>query len=196
MPHWEQTVGGKFTYLWVTLFVLSLFCLACSSGPAPKEPGNPVSETTGVTVSTEAAPEPPTVETPNPPVDSRLTTTERATVPEEPTAAPADTPVPARTTPPDEPPAEPVLLLPNVADTVERVRPAVVSVLAEVVSIGAFGRQTRPGTGTGVIITNDGLVLTNNHVGEGAQEVIITLDDGTLLDAELVGPTGCPTWRF
>ena len=187
MPHWEQTVGGKFTYLWVTLFVLSLFCLACSGAAAPGEPRNPVAETTGATASTEAASEPPTVETPNPPVDSRLTTTERETVPEEPTAAPADTPVPARTTPPDEPPAEPVLYLPNVADTVERVRPAVVSVLAEVVSIGAFGHQTRPATGTGVIITKDGLVLTNNHVVEGAQEVIITLDDGTLLDAELVG---------
>ena len=187
MPHLEQMVWGKFTLLWVMVVALSLFCLACSGGAAPGEPETLAAENSSVAVSTQEAPDPPTLETPNPPVVSRLPTTGREAVPEEPTAAPADTPEPVQTTPPGEPPLEPVLQLPNVADTVERVRPAVVSVLAEVVNIGAFGRQTRPSTGTGVIITKDGFVLTNNHVVEGAQEVIITLDDGTLLDAELVG---------
>ena len=191
MPHWEQMVGGRFTLLWAALVALSLFCFACSGGAAPDEPENQplnlVAETQSVPVSTRETPEPPTLETPDPPVNSRLPTTERDAVPREQTAAPADTPEPVQTTPPGEPPVMPVLQLPNVADTVERARPAVVSVLAEVVSIGAFGRQTRPSTGTGVVISKDGFVLTNNHVVEGAQEVIVTLDDGTLLDAELVG---------
>ena len=187
MPHWEQMVGGKFTPLWVTVVALSLFCLACSGGAAPDEPENLIAETPSVAVSTQETPEALAVETPNPPVDSRLPTTEREAVPEEPTAALADTPEPVQTTRTGELPIEPVLQLPNVADTVERARPAVVSVLAEAVSIGAFGRQIRPSTGTGVVISKDGFVLTNNHVVEGAQEVIVTLDDGTLLDAELVG---------
>ena len=187
MPHWEQMVGGKFTPLWVTVVAISLFCLACSGGAAPDEPENLIAETPSVAVSTQETPEALAVETPNPPVDSRLPTTEREAVPEEPTAALADTPEPVQTTRTGELPIEPVLQLPNVADTVERARPAVVSVLAEAVSIGAFGRQIRPSTGTGVVISKDGFVLTNNHVVEGAQEVIVTLDDGTLLDAELVG---------
>jgi len=35
--------------------------------------------------------------------------------------------------------------------------------------------------GSGVIISKDGYVLTNNHVVEGAKEVIITLADGGCL---------------
>lgn len=100
-----------------------------------------------------------------------------------PTTAPRVTPIAV----PAEPVAEVMLQLPNVADTVERVRPAVVSVLAEVVNPGVFGRQTGASSGTGVISTREGLVLTNNHVIEGAATVTITLDDGRPLDAEIVG---------
>lgn len=43
------------------------------------------------------------------------------------------------------------------------------------------------GAGSGVIISDDGYILTNNHVVEGAKEVVVTLDDGREIEAEIVG---------
>ena len=81
-----------------------------------------------------------------------------------------------------------MLQLPNIADTVERVRPAVVSIVARTVSLDRFGRQsTRFGSGTGVIFDESGLVLTNNHVIEGGVEITVTQDDGTQVEAEIIG---------
>ena len=42
-------------------------------------------------------------------------------------------------------------------------------------------------TGSGVIISEDGYVVTNNHVINDASKIIITLNDGRALEAELVG---------
>ena len=81
-----------------------------------------------------------------------------------------------------------LMVVPNVADVVERVRPAVVSVLVEVVERDFFGAtRTRFGSGTGVIITSDGYVITNNHVIEGANKITVTLDDSSQVEAKLVG---------
>ncbi|MEE3166341.1 MAG: trypsin-like peptidase domain-containing protein, partial [Chloroflexota bacterium] len=81
-----------------------------------------------------------------------------------------------------------MLQLPNIADTVERVRPAVVSIVARTVSRDRFGRQsTGFGKGTGVIFDESGLVLTNNHVIEGGVEIIVTQDDGTQVQAQIIG---------
>ena len=44
--------------------------------------------------------------------------------------------------------------------------------------------------GTGVILTEDGLVLTNAHVIEGCDEVTVKLADNTEYDAALVGADG------
>jgi serine protease Do len=43
------------------------------------------------------------------------------------------------------------------------------------------------GVGSGVIVTQDGYILTNNHVVENADKVHITMDDGREFDAKVVG---------
>ena len=41
--------------------------------------------------------------------------------------------------------------------------------------------------GSGVIMSADGVVLTNNHVVEGATKIIVTLSDGRTYEAKVVG---------
>lgn len=43
------------------------------------------------------------------------------------------------------------------------------------------------GLGSGVIIRADGYIVTNNHVVEGADELLVVLHDGTTYEAEVVG---------
>ncbi len=44
-----------------------------------------------------------------------------------------------------------------------------------------------PGVGSGAIISSDGYILTNDHVAGNADEIIVTMTDGTEYDAKLVG---------
>jgi Do/DeqQ family serine protease len=44
-----------------------------------------------------------------------------------------------------------------------------------------------PGYGSGVILTSDGYIVTNNHVIDGSQEVVVTLNDRREFDAEIIG---------
>jgi serine protease Do len=46
---------------------------------------------------------------------------------------------------------------------------------------------TEHGVGSGVIVTKDGYILTNNHVVDGASELKITLNDGQVYKAKVVG---------
>ncbi len=53
-----------------------------------------------------------------------------------------------------------------------------------------FGRsqqRAQIGTGSGVIISSDGYIITNNHVIEGAQSIEITTNDNKTYTAELIG---------
>jgi len=43
------------------------------------------------------------------------------------------------------------------------------------------------GSGSGVIISNDGYIITNNHVIEGADKIEVSLNDNRTYEAELVG---------
>jgi S1-C subfamily serine protease len=47
--------------------------------------------------------------------------------------------------------------------------------------------QEARGLGSGFIVDANGLILTNNHVIQGANEVMVTLDDGRKFPAKLVG---------
>lgn len=47
--------------------------------------------------------------------------------------------------------------------------------------------QTQSGLGSGVIISADGYILTNNHVVDGADEITVTLHDGRNLAAQIIG---------
>jgi Do/DeqQ family serine protease len=49
------------------------------------------------------------------------------------------------------------------------------------------GGQPRAGTGSGVIYTRDGYIITNNHVVEFADEVEVTLYDNRKFKAEVIG---------
>ena len=55
---------------------------------------------------------------------------------------------------------------------------------------GGFQRpqpQPRVGAGSGVIISTDGYIITNNHVIDGADELEVTLNDNRKFAAKLVG---------
>jgi putative serine protease PepD len=74
----------------------------------------------------------------------------------------------------------------------EPVTQAAADVLPSVVVITVSDNQGGVGQGSGVIISDSGLVLTNNHVVEGAAgrnggELSVTLADGTSATADIVG---------
>ena len=60
--------------------------------------------------------------------------------------------------------------------------------MAEIMTQDFFGRlRSQFGSGTGVIFDPQGLVLTNNHVVKGAVSITLTMDDGSQMEAEVVG---------
>lgn len=75
------------------------------------------------------------------------------------------------------------------------VGPSVVSVsvksVAQAQDFFGFGQQfEQEGAGTGVILSKDGLIITNRHVVADANTVSVTLSDGTeVTDVEVVGKT-------
>ncbi len=52
---------------------------------------------------------------------------------------------------------------------------------------GDQGSQPQMGLGSGVIISPDGYILTNNHVVEGADEIEVTLNDSRTAQAKVIG---------
>ena len=72
--------------------------------------------------------------------------------------------------------------------------PAVVHITNTQEASGGYGRlfsrgdrRVRQSTGSGVIISEDGYIVTNNHVVEDADKLEVRLDDNRRLQAELIG---------
>ncbi len=82
----------------------------------------------------------------------------------------------------------------SIADVAERVLPSVVTVATTVrqrqpQGLPFFGPQERQGQGigSGVIVSKDGYILTNNHVVAEAKEIKVTTSDKREFDAAVVG---------
>jgi len=85
----------------------------------------------------------------------------------------------------------------EIADTVDKVMPSVVVIRTEATQYhiaqdafwGNYYRipETLAGQGSGVIISKDGYILTNNHVIDHATEIEVVLNDGLKYPAKLVG---------
>ena len=76
----------------------------------------------------------------------------------------------------------------TVATVVNRVAASVVEITTEtVVQSGFLGQYISSGAGSGVIISDEGYVVTNNHVIDGANTITVRLNDGIEFPATLVG---------
>ncbi len=78
--------------------------------------------------------------------------------------------------------------LPDFISVVAKVKPSVVAINTEVITYDIFRRPfTQEGAGSGWIIDEEGHIVTNNHVIEGAKSITVTLADGRTLSAGVVG---------
>ena len=75
-----------------------------------------------------------------------------------------------------------------ITQTVEKVGPAVVTVTGTVPGqVTFFGRlPDGQSSGSGVIISSEGYIVTNNHVVENAKDLSVILSDGTQLPAQVI----------
>ncbi len=76
----------------------------------------------------------------------------------------------------------------SIADIAENVSKSVVSIVTSIKATNLFGQSyDSEAAGTGVIATSDGIIITNKHVINGADNITVVLNDGTAYDeVELV----------
>ncbi|MDY6908305.1 MAG: trypsin-like peptidase domain-containing protein [Chloroflexota bacterium] len=100
-----------------------------------------------------------------------------------PTAAATATPCPSPTT------ITPATgTLPSITDVVAQVNPAVASITVGAVSYNIFLQPVpEEKAGSGFLVDPRGYIVTNNHVVEGAESILVTIPDGRSFDATVVG---------
>ena len=106
-------------------------------------------------------------------------------------------PAPQKSSPISPTPSEPNTLVQvstsefstTITEAVEKVGPAVVTIVGTIPGQMTFFGRTPDGTvsGSGVIISNDGYIITNNHVIENTTNNSVILADGTELPAKVIG---------
>lgn len=78
----------------------------------------------------------------------------------------------------------------TISEVAEAISPSVVEIFTEVTmnSYGFFGgTYTSQAAGSGVIISADGYIITNNHVLEDANSITVKTYDGTEYEASVIG---------
>jgi S1-C subfamily serine protease len=114
----------------------------------------------------------------------------------QPTALPAPTPTPVPATPTTAPPQVPAMteepanaLEGQVVAVYESAAPGVVNISTVVIAYDFFMRPVpqEGGTGSGFVYDAEGHIVTNYHVVENAEELSVTLADGEVYPAEIVG---------
>ena len=120
--------------------------------------------------------------------------------------------IPTTATPPSAPPVPIVVdgMRTSYADVVEKTSPAVVRIEADIKTRQVSPQQqpqspleeffnfpqlpqnrqqppTQRGLGSGVIVSADGTILTNNHVVEGAEKITVLMSNDKTYDARIVG---------
>lgn len=76
----------------------------------------------------------------------------------------------------------------SIGEIAELASASVVEITTETVVNGMrMGQFVSEGAGSGVIITTDGYIVTNNHVIDGANKITIRLSDGESYEATLIG---------
>ncbi|MBQ6713577.1 MAG: trypsin-like peptidase domain-containing protein [Selenomonadales bacterium] len=72
----------------------------------------------------------------------------------------------------------------------QKAGPAVVGITNKAVVRDWFTNRSElveKGTGSGVVIDAKGYIVTNNHVIEGAKEIVVSFADGTTVEGKLIG---------
>jgi S1-C subfamily serine protease len=73
-------------------------------------------------------------------------------------------------------------------DVVKLLKPSIVQIVSEIAAMRFSNSPLPPtGVGTGVILDQQGHILTNNHVIEDAQSLTVTLDSGESFPAQIIG---------
>jgi len=78
----------------------------------------------------------------------------------------------------------------DVSSIAKNVTPSIVNVGVKSQSQSSnpfYPTQQQEGTGSGVIYSADGYIITNNHVVEGATDITVTLASGTEMKAKVIG---------
>ena len=102
-----------------------------------------------------------------------------------------------------QPPVEPIVSTPaapvSYADAVDRTAPSVVSIYTRTVELqqvsprmqkilgSSYVARSRQDMGSGVLVSEDGYILTNNHVISQVQNISVGLWDGRFVSAQVVG---------
>jgi len=75
-----------------------------------------------------------------------------------------------------------------VTNLYQRVGPSVVHITAQVVTVNFFfGPMPSEGTGSGFVYDEDGHIVTNYHVVEGAEKISVKISDGLEVPASVIG---------